>query len=272
MRKLLQKLPVWTLLGAATLLAAAILLIWLVVTRSLGRERWDDTWYRIQRDQVMRVCLDATFPPYEYIEADGTYAGLDIELTYALAERWGVQVQFVQVHFDGLYSALEAGKCDMIISALPYDQTRTRDNAYSSAYLYLGQALLVNRTNEDIEGWRDLGTRSVAVELGSEAHQLVRQLARDTGQNIQIIAEREVSGALDVLLRGDADALVVDRTTAVAYLRQYTGLRQVGELGNQVPLVIAADIESGYTISQVNEALGSFHRDRLLERLEQRWF
>lgn len=254
---------------AAVLVVLAIRL--LVSQLHLGGNT-DPTWARIQTNQVLRVALDATYPPFETTDAQGQYQGYDIDLANELAARWGVKVQFIQIHFDGFYDALKSNKCDLIISALPYDRMMTRDVLYSSSYFNLGQVMLVMSQTTDIKTWRDLAGRQVAVELGSEAHQLVRQLARDYGQVIDINAQREPQGALDTLLLGQAQALVVDRIAALGYLRQYPGLRLVAEPQDEAPLVIAASLLSTETLAQVNLALSEWRGNGLLKQLEERWF
>ena len=67
----------------------------------------DDTWDRICEAGVLLVGMDASFPPFEFISADGTLAGFDIDLAQELGRRLGVEVQFVvNLPYDGLYDAL----------------------------------------------------------------------------------------------------------------------------------------------------------------------
>ncbi len=258
------------LLAVGVMLFAAAL--GLLVTRRIATGAQDATWNRIQSTQVLRVGLDATYPPFESSDADGQLVGYDIDLAQALGSYWQVDVQYVQIHFDGLYDALETGKCDLIISALPYDSMMTQDVLYSTAYMQLGQVLLVAEPSAGIQDWQDLGGRQVAVELGSEAHQLVRQLARDTGQTIVITAEHEPEQALADLLDGRAEALVVDRITALGYLERYPALAQVGELHAAVPLVIAVDRDASTTLNEVDHVLEQLRTSGMLGKLEARWF
>ena len=259
----------WLLLVGTVLV---VLAAWILRSQFHLGVNTDLTWDRIQTNQLLRVGLDATYPPFETTDAQGQYQGYDIDLANELAARWGVKVQFIQIHFDGFYDALKSNKCDLIISALPYDRMMTRDVLYSTSYFNLGQVLLVMSQTIDIKTWRDLASHQVAVELGSEAHQLVRQLARDSGQVVEIIAQREPQGALDALLTGQAQVLVVDRIAALGYLRQYPDLRLVAEPQDEAPLVIAASLRSTETLKQVNLALDDWRRSGLLQQLEERWF
>lgn len=260
----------WLVLVVAAVLMA--LAAWMLRTQFHLGVNTDPTWARIQSDQLLRVGLDATYPPFETTDAQGQYQGYDINLANALAARWGVKVQFIQIHFDGLYDALKSNKCDLVLSALPYDRMMTRDVLYSSSYFNFGQVLLVMSKTMDIRTWRDLAGHQVAVELGSEAHQLVRQLARDSGQVVEINAQREPQGALNALLSGQVQALVVDRIAALGYVRQYPDLRLVAEPQDEAPLVIAASLRSTETINQVNLALDEWRRSGILQQLEGRWF
>jgi polar amino acid transport system substrate-binding protein len=232
----------------------------------------DPTWERIHREGVVRVGMDASFPPFEVVDEHGRFAGLDVDLATALAERWGVGVQFVNVHFDGLYDALHADKFDLIISALPYDRTMTRDVAYSISYYDAGQVLLAPVTAGEVQSIADLDGRRCGVELGSEAHQLVRQLARDRGLSIEVVPVREVGELPERLLAGELDGVVCDSLTAHDWMARWPGLRLAGPPLTSDPYVIAARPTSPELLNQVNLALREWRADGYLDELQDHWF
>jgi len=106
----------------------------------------------------------------------GQFVGYDVDLARALAERWGCRAEFASVSFDGLYDALRTDKFDLLISALPYDRTLTRDVLYSQSYFNAGEVLVARSDDIALSTLADLGDDAISVELGSEAHQLARQL------------------------------------------------------------------------------------------------
>ena len=110
----------------------------------------------------------------------GAIVGFDVDLAGALGEELGgIQPQFLNVGFDGLYDSLLAGRFDAIISALPVDYTWTEDVHYSPAYFEAGLLLVTRRDLAgQIGGAEDLAGHSVAIEWGSEADAFGRQLAR----------------------------------------------------------------------------------------------
>jgi ABC-type amino acid transport substrate-binding protein len=237
----------------------------------------DVTWERIQRDGLLRVGMDASYPPFEVVTDDGEFRGLDVDLARALGERWGVEVVMVNVHFDGLYDALRTNRFDLIISALPYDRTMTRDLRYSQSYFDAGQVLLVDGRRDEVESLDDLlddggDAVSIAVELGAEAHHLAHQLARDEGLALEVLPRRELVEAVALLRSGEADGLICDRVTAYGLLREHGDLRIAGPPLTSEPLVIAALIDAPLLMEQVNAALSEWQADGTLEAIRARWF
>lgn len=255
------------------LVAAALLALGWLLLRAVGVSlRRDETWARIQREKVLRVGMEASFPPFEVVDADGRFSGFDVDLAAALAERWGARLECVNVHLDGLYDALQEKKFDLIISALPYDRTLTRDVGYSTSYFNAGQVLLARSDDLRIQSLNDLAGGRVAVELGAEGHQLARQWNRDKGWAVQILAAREPKEALALLLAGEAEALICDRITAVTYMAQHPGaLHLAGPPLTDEPYVIAVRKDSPVLLEQVNLALAEWRANGFLEELQRRW-
>jgi ABC-type amino acid transport substrate-binding protein len=260
------------------LLVLLALAVWLgpgAVRRILQR---DAVWERIQRERVLRVGMDASYPPFEVVDQQGRFSGLDVDLAQALATRWGVQVRFVVVHFDGLYDALKSDKFDIILSALPYDRTQTRDLRYSQSYFNAGQVLLAREDDLALRSVSDLAGKKVAVELGSEAHQLARTLARDQGIAVEIVTRREMGEVAALLRSGEVAAILCDRVTAYGLMHPPAGaaqaapLRLVGPSLSSAPYVLAARPEAQELIRQVNAALDEWQRSGFLDELQRRWF
>ena len=257
-------------LGLVLLLLVGVLLY--VGGKRLWKELGgvDRTWERIQRTGVLRVGMDASYPPFEWLDKSGRFRGVDVELARALAERWGVEVQFINIHFDGLYDALKTAKCDLIISALPYDRTMTKDVLYSQSYFNAGQVLLVRVDGPNIRTPEDLDGRVVGVELGAEAHQLARLLQRE--KDLQILVRREPEDVLALLLQAKVAAIICDRVTACEYLQQHRELRLVEPPLTDAPYVIAVPLGSFVLLEQVNLALSEWRANGFLATLQRRCF
>ena len=256
----------------ALAVALVVVVTWLVARLRQAGPLADETWARIHDSGVLRVGMDASYPPFEWVnKADGALRGLDVEMARELAQRWGVDLQIVNVHLDGLYDALKAGKFDLIISALPHDRMLTRDVLYSYTYFNGGQVLMTTREGRAVTNVESLAGKRVAVELGAEAHQLARQLARDRGMPIDIVTLRDPELVARAVVDGVADALICDRVTAHGYLVAHPTLGIIDPPLTDAPYVVAARIDAPVTIGAVNDALVAWRDNGFLSDLEDRW-
>ena len=139
----MRRYPRWVIGGVIILALGAVTL------GQLTRGRGDDgTLEHVQATGELRVGLDASFPPFESLDANGNIVGFDPDLARAIAGKLGAEPVFVNIGFDGLYDALLADRVDVIISGLPYDPRRTQDVIYSQPYFNAGQVLVVRADDE----------------------------------------------------------------------------------------------------------------------------
>lgn len=252
----------------ALLLALGLLLLWLV--SRLASSDQDSTWQRIQESGVWRVGMDPSFPPFETLDERGEPVGYDVDLARALARRWGAELQIVAIGFDGLTDALLAGKVDSVVSALPYDPRLTEDLRYSRSYFEAGVRLVV-AADSPVTGLDALGGRRLAVEWGSIGDAQARKLER-ADATIQRLTFPGPQEAIQALLAGQADAVLIDGVT----LRQIQGagaaLRAVGEPLESNPYVIALPLGAHDLQEEIDSALTEFITNGFLAELEQQWF
>jgi ABC-type amino acid transport substrate-binding protein len=259
------------LVAAAVAVVLVVAGLWLLL-RAL-QVASDPVWQRITETGLLRVCTDPSWPPFEFIDPEsGRIEGFDADLARHLAGELapGVQAQFVAVGFDGLYDALLAGRCDLVLAALPYEPLRTQDVSYSVSYLNAGLVLVTPGHMADIEGPDDLVGRVVGVEWGfvPEGDSRQRQLLQNLGV-------RRYNTSLDVLQAlqaGKVEAALVDRISALAYLRDCRGLQVVGQPLTDVNYVIPMHPDSFRLTEEVNRVLLEMRRDRTLESLQDKWF
>jgi len=218
----------------------------------------------------MRVAIDASYPPFEYIDEGGNLVGYDIELAQELARRFGVDVEFVIISFDGLYDALEVERADLIISALPFDQRLTEDVAYSHSYFNAGQMLVVRESEDSISSAEDLQGRRVGVEWGSMGDVESRQLLRK--MEFELYQYATPAEALGMLRDGEIDAVIADAVSVYQFDREHDGIKIAGPPVTDDPYVIATLLTSSVLQRELNEAILELSANGLLDQLRGQWF
>jgi len=276
------RLPARRALGGIITLAVLLSVVTLAL---LVRGREDDgTLERVQSTGELRVGLDASFPPFESLDADGQVAGFDADLASAIAGALGAEPVFVNIGFDGLYDALQAGRVDVVISGLPYDPRRTQDVIYSQPYFNAGQVLVV-RADDEIFTGSDTGIpegsagspslalsgRTVAVEWGSLADMEARRLT-ETTDGLQTLPQPTARDALNALVAGQADAAIVDAVSAYQFIGGGNGEVRVVETLTDEPYVIASRARSPRLAQAIDGALAELRESGVLDALQARWF
>ncbi len=125
----------------------------------------------------LAVCVDPTFPPMEYMETAEAKrpVGFDVDLIDTLAAHWKVEPQLVLLDFSGLLPALDAKRCDMMISGATLKPERL-EKFDGVPYLKTGN-VIVGRA--DAEGgytsYEDFSGKVLAVQAGTTLEKILRQ-------------------------------------------------------------------------------------------------
>jgi ABC-type amino acid transport substrate-binding protein len=257
----------WLLLAVCCWLLALRLII-----KTWFPANTDPTWEQIQDSGVVRVGMDAAYPPFEVQDETGRFSGYDVDLAEELATRWGVRAEFINIHFDGLYDALLAGKCDLLISALPYDETLTQNVLYSQSYFNAGLLLVVREDERRIRSTGDLAGKKVGVELGASAHLEARRLHEQGRIPLQILPFPISHQVLEALLAGEADAAIVDSVSVYRFARDPGGVRYLKSFLTDEQYVIAMRPNSGYLRKRIADQLAQMKAEGSLQTLQDKWF
>ncbi len=97
------------------------------------------------QDNVLRVGMDLTFPPYSYINDNGDAEGLEPIISEAFAAYLGMEVEIVNTAFSMLIPALETGDIDIIIADMSATEERMEKIDFSECYRYTHTLGLVNK-------------------------------------------------------------------------------------------------------------------------------
>ena len=226
----------------------------------------DGALAEIQRRGMLRVGLDASFPPFEAIDSKGQIVGFDVDLAQAIAADLAVELELVNIGFDGLYDALLARRADVIISGLPYDPRWTEDVAYTVNYFNAGQVLVMPKA-EAISAIEDLAGRTVAIEWGSQADMEGRRLARDL-PDLTLLRQATAAEAITAVLNGQADAAIVDAVSGLSVAANE--IKIVTHLTDEW-YAAAVHIESQALLEVINQTLTRLEESGQMAEIQARW-
>jgi polar amino acid transport system substrate-binding protein len=254
-----------------SLLALFILVYVLYILFFPAPTKSDATWTRIQKEGILRIGIDPSFPPFEADDGKGNLSGFDIALAAVMAQKWNVRVQYVYTGFDGLYDALMGNQFDIVLSALSYNPQKTEDVSFSHSYFNGGPVLVVRTEDNQTKSVYDLAQRAVAVELGTSGDAVARKWQRRLKLDLREFTT--TNDALQAAGRGEVAAALVDPISFYDLQRAgNTGLKISGKTLADELYVIAVRKDSPTLLREINAAVDGMKRDGTLDDLQTRWF
>lgn len=229
------------------------------------------SWKRVREAGVLRVGMDASFPPFEAVAPDGSLVGFDVELAREVSRRLDLEPQFVaNLPYDGLYDALTAQRVDVVVSALVVNPARTADFSYSTPYFDAGEVLVLPQGEHTIHGMVDVHGHRLAVALGTQGDQEARRWARRL-TDLTVVQHQTPAHALRAVETGELDVALVDHVSALQAIGAGYNLTIVEEPVVTVPYAVAVQRDSQRLLRAINEALEAMDDDGTMDRLVAKW-
>lgn len=196
----------------------------------------------------------ATFAPFEYTE-DGELTGFDIEFGQHLAELMGLEVNPLNMEFNGLIPALQGGRLDIINSAMYINPERAEQVDFVP-YMLVGNEIIVPKGNpHNIASREDLCGLTIAVTLGG----IQERYAREDAERCAAAGEDEVT--VMTLPTAQDSALSVRQGRADVFFNSTPGaIIQVGELPDVYEIVgetFEANTQIGIAVRKGDEAMAA---------------
>jgi polar amino acid transport system substrate-binding protein len=217
-------------------------------------------------DGTLSVLINAPYPPLENFGPGGEtdIVGFTPDLATAMAEKLGVEAEFIQTGFDAIIEELNAGDGDVVMSSMTITPERDEQVDFIP-YLSVGTGIAVAVGNpEGISTPEDFCGLSVSVQEGTIQEDELRALNEDQCADNQIelvvladqglvtqeIAEGNVDGMMaDLPVILDAAATFPDAVEAVDYNEDVApyGIAYVTDspLGDALQAAFDAVVEDG---------------------------
>ena len=170
------------------------------------------------------VETEATYPPYEYLDDNGAFAGCDIFLAEQIAAEIGVELVMMDTAFDSIIMDIKDGKGDLGIAAFTVTEERKEKIDFSKQYESSLQLLVVKAGNEDLYATKDaLKGLKVGAQMGTVQSQLVESALSDS-ELFELPTYPEL--ALETV-NGNIVGFVVDYAVGMAMVASSDGALEV---------------------------------------------
>ena len=162
---------------------------------------------KIKTDGKLVVGTEAQYAPYEFKNLKAEFVGCDIFLAQKIADALGVKLEIIDMSFDGIIPAVQAGQVDLGIAAFTNTPARAEVIDFSDLYETSMQYLVVAAGNADVYTTKEsLAGLKVGAQKGTIQSQLITSALPDS-QLFELDKYPEL--ALEVA-NGNIAGLVVD--------------------------------------------------------------
>ncbi len=165
------------------------------------------------------------FPPMNYYDQEsGEFVGFDTELATAVAEKLGIDIEFVEINWDSKEIELSSRNIDAIWNGMCITEERAANMSISDPYLINTQALVI-KADREAEVMADISGKTVVAEAGSTGEgKLLGSILDDETTLVSpaaffasanyVPADSMAKAVLEVKA-GTADAALVDSVAAL---------------------------------------------------------
>lgn len=210
-----------------------VLLLALLMALSLSACGSTGGKYNTVKSGKLIMSTNAEFPPYEmkadgegvYTSADGVkFEGIDVEIAKALADKLGLELVIDDMDFDAALIAVQQGKSDMVLAGLTYREDRDELMDFSVSYA-TGVQVVIVRDDSDITDLDALDGKMIGTQRGTTGYIYASDTPENGGYGEDHVLSYD-NGALAVqaLLNGQIDAVIIDNGPAQAYVASNEGL------------------------------------------------
>ena len=224
----------------------------------------------IQTNGKLVVALEGAWQPWSYHDESDTLVGYDVEVSRAIAEKLGVEPEYVESDWDSLFAGLDAGRFDIVCNGVEVTDERSKTYDFTTPYGYIHTALAVRKDNEDIKSFEDLKGKTTANSLAST----YMELAESYGATVQGIDTLEET--IQLLTAGRIDATLNADVSFYDYLNVHPDadfkLVAQTEDASHVAIPVRKGDDSASLLEAINTAIEELRADGTLKALGEKHF
>ena len=210
------------------------------------------------------------YPPMGFKE-NGEITGFDIDIAKEVAERLGVEAEFVYIDWDAKVLELNGKNIDMIWNGLTITADREKEILFSKPY-FDNRIVIIILNGSGIDQIADLSDMKVGVELQSSGQAAVE--GNDVFASIdELVKYTTITEAILDLKAGGIDAIVADEIFArYAVSKEADQYQVASEVFNSENYGIGFRLEDVALRDKVDAIIDEMAADGTAAEISMKWF
>lgn len=222
--------------------------------------------------RVVTVGVENAYLPYNYIPLGGTEGeGWDYDAWAAICELLNCEPQFVEAGWPAVIDQVAQGDLDTAADGISITDERKEIVDYSDSYMTVIQKFIVQLDDDRYATAQDLiddPDAIVATQVGTTNYDLAVKLIGED----RIDAFADFSLAIQALIAGDVDAVIIDDTAGLGYIGQNAEVIKTIDDGLQSDPLGFIFPKGSDLVGPVNLAIAELRANGTMEELGRKFF
>lgn len=219
-------------------------------------------------ENTLVMATNATFPPYEYKEGD-KIVGIDAEIAQAIADKLGMKLEIKDIDFGQILTGVETGKYDIGMAGMTVNEDRLKSVDFTTTYAKGVQVVIV-KEGSSIKTLDDLAASDCKIGVQQETTGHI--YASDTVDNggygeDRVVAYKNGPDAVQALVTGKVEAVIIDREPAKSYVKANEGLTILETAYAEEDYAICVAKGNKELLDKINKALEELTADGTIARI-----
>ena len=224
----------------------------------------------IKANGAVTIAMEGTWAPWTYHDETDALVGYDVEVGQKIAEKLGVEAQFIEGEWDGLLAGLEAGRYDIMINGVDVTPERQEKYDFSTPYAYNRTAVIVRGDDDSIQSMEDLNGKNTANTISST----YAEVAEKYGATVTGVDD--LNQTMELLISGRIDATLNAEVTFYDYMKAHPEanikIAAIDPETTSVAIPMRKGEETASLLAAVNQALAELAEEGVLTALSEKYF
>lgn len=248
----------------------------LLASLGTGSAYADETMEKIKSSGSITVATEAAFKPFEYVE-DGKIVGFGADLLQEVVKDLGVDVEQLDLPFQGILAGLAAGQYDLVATSVAINPERAKTYAFSRPFATITNVVVVPAGDDEVATVSDLNGLLVGSQLGSSTEAIARQIDEELksagGSGFSDLRLYQTFPDTAFALRsGQVDAIIIGSTTAGEFMAASPDTFEVAaEYGDPVYLSWVVRPDSKELLKSLDATITRLADSGKLYELQEKW-
>ena len=211
------------------------------------------------------MSTNAAFPPYEMVADDGSFEGIDVEVAGAIAEKLGLELVVDDMDFDAALLAVQQNKSDIVMAGVTVTEDRQLVMNFSDSYS-TGVQVVIVKEGSDVT-LDNLGEKMIGIQRGTTGYIYTSD---DFGDD-HVTAYDNGASAVQALINGQVDCVVIDSAPAEAFVASNAGLTILDTEYVTENYAIGVNKDNTALLDAINQALAELTADGTIQAIVDKY-